>query len=84
MKKHLNLYSLNPLYSAEDCLQQWNISAFQVKLQNNISYQMADIHRLKGKEFVAVLYFVTAQCCRVFVGWSAGVLQRLMCAVLVG
>lgn len=26
-----------------------------MKLQNNISYQMADIHRLKGERFVAEL-----------------------------
>lgn len=27
-----------------------NLFFFQVKLQNNISYQMADIHHLKGKQ----------------------------------
>lgn len=54
-----------------------------MKLQNNISYQMADIHRLKGKDFMAMLDFVTAQILQSVCGMEAqavlGALQKLMC-----
>lgn len=48
---HLSLHSPDLLVT---CIYP-TFSSFQMKLQNNISYQMADIHRLKGEGFMAKL-----------------------------